>query len=104
MQHAELNRATIRVADRTDVCGRVTADEVNLDRFHNHIRKVCALVAAALIFFFRWMLLFTVLIVPQALWAAPSAPATPQPNPTNVVRYRGGSEQRQRTSGAGVSS
>jgi len=46
MQHAELNRATIRVADGTNVGGRVTADEVNLDRFHNRIGKVCALVAA----------------------------------------------------------
>jgi hypothetical protein len=46
MQHAVRNRATIRVADRTDVSGRVTADEVNLDRFHNRIGKVCALVAA----------------------------------------------------------
>ena len=46
MQRALLKRATIRVADRTDVSGRVTADEVNLDRFHNRIRKVCALVAA----------------------------------------------------------
>jgi hypothetical protein len=46
MKHAVHNRATIRVADRTDVSGRVTADEVNLDRFHNRIRKVCASVAA----------------------------------------------------------
>jgi hypothetical protein len=45
MKHAVHNRATIRVADRTDVSGRVTADEVNLDRFHNRIRKVCGLVA-----------------------------------------------------------
>jgi hypothetical protein len=43
MQHAMHNRATIRVADRTDLSARVTADEVNLDRFHNRIRKVCAL-------------------------------------------------------------
>ena len=49
MQHAVQNRATIRVADRTDVSGRVTADEVNLDRFHNRIRKACALVGATLI-------------------------------------------------------
>jgi hypothetical protein len=46
MQHAVHNRATIRVADRTDVSGRATADEVNLDRFHNRVRKVCALIAA----------------------------------------------------------
>ena len=43
MQHVVHNRATIRVADRTDLSGKVTADEVNLDRFHNRIRKVCAL-------------------------------------------------------------
>jgi len=49
MQRALLSRATMRVADRTDVSGRLTADEVNLDRFHNCIRKVCALVAATLI-------------------------------------------------------
>jgi hypothetical protein len=49
MQHAVHNRATIRVADRTDVRGRVTADEVNLHRFHNRIRKVCALLAATFI-------------------------------------------------------
>jgi hypothetical protein len=46
MQHAVHNRATIRVADRTDVSCRATADEVNLDRFHNRIARVCALVAA----------------------------------------------------------
>jgi hypothetical protein len=40
MQHVVHNRATIRVADRTDISVRVTADEVNLDRFHNRIRKV----------------------------------------------------------------
>ena len=45
MKHTVHNRATIRVADRTDVSGRVTADEVNLDRFHKRIRKACALVA-----------------------------------------------------------
>jgi hypothetical protein len=43
MQRAMLNRATMRVADTTDVSGRVTADEVNLDRFHNHMSKVFAL-------------------------------------------------------------
>jgi hypothetical protein len=46
MQHAVHNRATIRVADKTDLSGKVTADEMNLDRFHNRIRKVCALVGA----------------------------------------------------------
>jgi hypothetical protein len=49
MQSALLNRATMRVADTTEVSGRVTADEVNLDRIHNRIRKVCAFVAATLI-------------------------------------------------------
>jgi hypothetical protein len=49
MQRAKLNRATMRVADTTDVSGRLTADEVNLDRFHNRIRKVCALAVATLI-------------------------------------------------------
>ena len=49
MQRALLNCATMRVADTTEVSGRVTADEVNLDRFHNRIRKVCALVVATLI-------------------------------------------------------
>jgi len=71
MQHAMRNRATIRVADTTELSGRVTADEVNLDRFHNRIRKVCALVAATLIpSSLRWMFLTFVLIVPQALWGA----------------------------------
>ena len=45
------------MADTTEVRGRVTADEVNLDRFHNRISKVCAFVAATL------------------LWGAASAPA-----------------------------
>jgi len=49
MQRAVHNRATMRVADTTDVSGSVTADEVNLDRIHNRIRKVCAFVAATLI-------------------------------------------------------
>jgi hypothetical protein len=49
MQRALLNRATMRVADTMEVSGRVTADEVNLDRIDNRIRKVCALVAATLI-------------------------------------------------------
>ena len=43
MQRAVPNRATMRVADTTEVSGRVTADEVNLDGFHNRIRKACAL-------------------------------------------------------------
>jgi hypothetical protein len=102
MQHAVHNRATIRVADRTDVSGRATADEVNLDRFHNRIRKVCALVAATLISSSsRWKLLFAVLIVPQVLWGVASASATPS---TEVARYRGSSERRQSTSGSGFSS
>jgi plastocyanin len=82
MQHTVLNRATIEVADTAEVSGRVTADEVNLDRFHNRIRKVCALIAATLIpSSLRWMLPFTVLIVPRVLWGATSASATPQPTP-----------------------
>jgi hypothetical protein len=48
MQRVMLDRATIRVADRTDLSGRSAADEENLDRFHNRIRKVCALVTATL--------------------------------------------------------
>jgi plastocyanin len=71
MQHGVHNPATIRVVDRTDVSGRVTADEVNLERFHNRIRKVCASVAATSIpSSLRWMLLFAVLIVPQVLRGA----------------------------------
>ena len=35
----------MRVAQKTVLSGRVTADEVNLDRFHSRIRKLCALVA-----------------------------------------------------------
>ena len=50
MRYAILNRATISVADRTDLSARVAADEVNLDRFHNRIRKVCALAVVTLIF------------------------------------------------------
>jgi hypothetical protein len=46
MQRALLNRATMRVADTTEVSDRVTADQVNLDRFHNRIGKVGALVVA----------------------------------------------------------
>ena len=49
MQRAVHDRAIIRVADRTDLSGRATADKVNLDRLHNRIRKVCALVATTLI-------------------------------------------------------
>ena len=48
MQRAVLNRSAMRVADKTAVSARVTADEVNLDRIHNRIRKVCAYVAATL--------------------------------------------------------
>jgi hypothetical protein len=66
MQHAKHNRATIRVADRTEVSGRVTADEVNLDRFDNHIRKVCALMAARSKVYFSaaTMILIVTLAVP----------------------------------------
>ena len=68
MQHAVQNRATIRVADRTDVSGRVTADEVNLDRFHNRIRKVCALVAARSKVYLSaaTMILIVTLVVPAS--------------------------------------
>ena len=48
MQRAVLNRSAMRVADKTAVSARVTADEVNLDRIHNRIRKICAFVAATL--------------------------------------------------------
>jgi len=79
MQRAMLNRATILVAGRTEVSGRVTADEVNLDRFHNRIRKVCALVAATLSpSSLRWVSLLTVLIVPQVLWGGANPSATAQ--------------------------
>jgi len=68
MQHAVHNRATIRVADRTDVSGRVTADEVNLDRFHNRIRKVCAFVAARSKVYLSaaTMILIATLVVPAS--------------------------------------
>jgi hypothetical protein len=46
MQCTVHNRATIRVADTTDISGRVTAIEVSLERFHNRIGKVCSLLAA----------------------------------------------------------
>ena len=49
MQRAVLNRSAMRVADKTAVSGSVTADQVNLDRIHNRIRKVCAFVVATLI-------------------------------------------------------
>src|SRR5215831_5161880 len=71
MQRALLNGPTTRVANTTDLSGRVTADEVHLDRFHNPISKVCTFVAATLIpSSLRWMFLLTVLIVPQVLWEA----------------------------------
>jgi hypothetical protein len=47
MQRAVLNRATMRVAETTEVSGRGTADDVNLDRFHNQIREMCTLVASS---------------------------------------------------------
>jgi hypothetical protein len=47
MQRAMLNRATMRVADTTEVSGRVTADGVNLDRIHYSFHKVCTLVASS---------------------------------------------------------
>jgi len=76
MQHAELNRATIRVADSTDVSGRTTADEGNLDRVQNC--KVRAFLATALNHpSLRWMLLVTVLSVTQVWWGIASASAAP---------------------------
>jgi hypothetical protein len=45
MQYAVQNCATMHVADKTGLSGRVTADEVNLDRFHSCIGELCALVA-----------------------------------------------------------
>jgi hypothetical protein len=47
MQRAMLNRVTMRVADTTDVGGRVTADDVNLERIHYSFRKVFTLVASS---------------------------------------------------------
>jgi hypothetical protein len=47
MQHAVLNRATVRVANTTDVSGRVTADNVNLERIHYSFSKMCTLVAGS---------------------------------------------------------
>jgi len=47
MQRATLNRATMRVAETTDISGRVTADDVNLERIHYSFRKVCTLVASS---------------------------------------------------------
>jgi hypothetical protein len=68
MQHAVHNRATIRVADRTDVSGRVTADEVTLERFHNRIRMVCASVAATSKVYLSaaTMILIVTLVVPAS--------------------------------------
>ena len=91
MQRAVLNRATMRVAETTEVSGRVTANSVNLERIHKRIRKVCAFVAATLgPSSLRWMLLLTVLIVPQVLWGGANPTATA--HTTDVVRYRGSSE------------
>src|SRR6516165_4095547 len=82
MQRSVVNRADIEAADTTELSGRVTADEVNLDRYHNRIRKVCAFVAATLIpSSLRWMFLTFVLIVPQVLWGGANPSATPQPTP-----------------------
>ena len=47
MQRALLNRATMRVAEITEVSGRVIADGVNLQRIHYSFRKVCTLVASS---------------------------------------------------------
>src|SRR5262245_2605031 len=81
MQRALLNRATMRVADTTEISGRVTADEVNFDRFHNSIRKVCASVPTLIPSSLRWMLLVAVLTVPHVLWGGANPAAKPQPTP-----------------------
>ena len=47
MERAMFNRAAMRVAETTEVSGRVTADDVNLDRIHYSFRKVCTLVAGS---------------------------------------------------------
>ena len=47
MQRAVLNRATMRVAETTEVSGTVTADGVNLERIHYSFHKVCTLVASS---------------------------------------------------------
>jgi hypothetical protein len=60
MRRASLNRATMRVADTTDVSGRVTADSIKLELYAKKqsslwrstifgFCKVCSLVAATLI-------------------------------------------------------
>jgi hypothetical protein len=95
MQHAVHNLATIRVADRTDLSGRVTADEVNLDRFHNRIRKVCALVAGRSKVYLSaaTMILIVTLVVPASAQRQVSfsgaiqgheIDAPPAPNPTSA--------------------
>lgn len=66
MQYSVHNCATMHVAGRTGLSGRVTADEVNLDRFHNCIHKLCALVAARSKVYFSvaTMILIVTLTVP----------------------------------------
>ena len=68
MQHSVHNRPIIRVADRTDVSGRVTADEVNLDRFHNRVRKICASLAGRSKVYLSaaTMILIVTLVVPAS--------------------------------------
>jgi hypothetical protein len=46
VQRALLNRTAMRVADRREVSGRVTAEDVSLERIHYSFRKVCTLVAS----------------------------------------------------------
>ena len=46
MQRPLLNRASMRLAETTEVSGRITADDVNLERIHYSFRKVCTLVAS----------------------------------------------------------
>ena len=47
MQRALLNRATMLMAETAEVSGRVTADDVNLERIHYSFRKVRTLVASS---------------------------------------------------------
>src|SRR6516165_7132478 len=92
-QHAVHNRATIRVADRTDVSGRATADEVSLDRIHNCIREVCAFVAATDSLL---LALDVASYYPDrssgAVGGCKRAGHATAHTKTDVVRYRGGSE------------
>ena len=104
MQRAVLNRATMRVAETTEVSGRVTADEMNpgiadwkrKKPLAPRQNRVCALVAATLIpSSLRWMLLFAVPIVPQVLWGGANPSATPQTWFATVGVQQGNDQGRQ---------